>query len=349
MYFILDSNQYSERGDAINAYSYAKALKEIYDIDSTLTYNANGPNNFMVLDFLKKSGLNLFGYSSEQDFRAFVSKSPATHTYFYKKGVYDARWAPRTKNLIHAVFGHFEPHGDVYAYISDTMHRLVLSRRKHPWDKKSFEILRSSRECPFSPSTSTPVTWVPFIVDPPSPSTPPRFRELFSIPTGKRVIGRIGGWDQMDDPDVWDAIARIILKSSNVHFVFINTKPHIKSDRITYVNGIYISGSMKADFFSICDLTINARLQGESFGFAICESLFYGVPVLAPSTARNPSMDPHHISVLSESKYLYDDSFDFEIKLERLLDEDRDSQQLKDKVSKYSKKVVMQRFESEFF
>ena len=61
----------------------------------------------------------------------------------------------------------------------------------------------------------------------------------------------------------------------------------------------------KWQFYDACNLLLNCRISGESFGFTIVEPLMVNKPVLAPSILRNRTMDQNQISILKYAGLLY--------------------------------------------
>jgi hypothetical protein len=346
--FLLDSVGYSERGDSTNARSYYYALKDLLGIESVLTFNANAPNNnFLVIDSLKRAGIPLFAYSCQSDLHAFARKEGITHAYFYKAGFYDDRWVAGVKNCVHAVFNVFQPHGDVYAYLSEWLFREQFKKSSVPWPEQHFREIQSSSGSPYLPRLNQGIGWVPPIVSPQSPSNPDQFRSHLAIPRSAKVVGRIGGFTKFEDPAAQKAVIDILGLSGSIYFIFVNTRPFYTHERIIYLDPI-IDEKQKADFFCACDLTINGRLGGESFGFGICESLFYGIPVIGPSRLRNPEMDAHHIDILEPMGLLYSDTESLVELILAQIENPFSKDTLRALVDKFSPMNVIKRFESTF-
>jgi hypothetical protein len=348
MRFLLDSVGYCERGDAVNARQLHFALKNILGIDSVLTYGANTPhNNFRVLHSLKQEGIPLFAYSNLEDLHQFAKSGGFTHAYILKAGFYDGQWVRGVKNCVHSVFNVLQPHGDVFAYVSEWLFKAQFSKTTIPWPEDHFRAIQEQSGNPYFPSLSQPIGWVPHIVNPPESKNSVGFRERLGIPRGAKVIGRIGGRTTFDDPAAHEAVKQILAERKDVFAVFVNTNRFYESDRTIYVDE-YISEDDKADFFSNCDVTINGRLGGESFGFSVCESLFYGVPCLAPALVRNPCMDAHHVEILSESGLLYEGQADLKVKIQSALDSQADRDSFQAFVKKFSPSHVISQFHSVF-
>jgi hypothetical protein len=346
--FILDSVGYCERGDAVNARSYYYALRDLLGIPSVLTFDANAPhNNFSVIDALKREGIPLFAYSSQADLHAFAKREQISHAYFYKAGFYDERWVPGVRNCVHAVFNVLQPHGDVYAYLSEWLFREQFKKTAIPWPEDQFRQIQAVSGSSYFPNLGQGIGWVPPIVSPPSPSNPAGFRSRLAIPKSAKVVGRIGGMTTFEDPEAQRAVISILNQNPSIYFVFVNTAPFYQHERIRYVDAI-ISDKDKADFFCACDLTLNGRLGGESFGFGVCESLYYGVPVIGPALSRNPNMDAHHVDLLSALNLLYSDADSLVALMLAQIESPVSKELLRSVVEKFSPANVMSQFRSVF-
>lgn len=350
-HFILESNQYSERGDAVNARNIHLALKKYLGIDSVLAFNATSPNNRpKVLQSFIDDGIPIFGYGSQKELNDFARSHHITHSYLLKSGRYDHRWVADTKNCVHAVFNRqHEPHGDVYAYVSEWLYEQQLQHKEFWWPRRLARFKKIQRESgsPYFPSKKMPFSWVPHIVDPPKPRDPVAFRERLAISKGKKIIGRIGGHSEFNDPVALEAVSEILEAEESVFFVFVNTRQFVSHPRALFINE-YISEQEKADFYAVCDLTLNCRLMGESFGFSICESLFYGIPVIGPGLARNAKMDAHHVSLLEPLDLLYDSKASLKEKIRQLLENKMSPDRLSAVVGKFAPEPVIKRFQEVF-
>ena len=97
-----------------------------------------------------------------------------------------------------------------------------------------------------------------------------------------------------------------------------------------------------------CDVLVNGRKMGESFGFSVVEPLSVGKPVIAPDVIRNIRMDKHHIQLLKPFNLLYKNAAHFS----RLLDEELASPTepvaLQASAATFSQSRVMTRFKDVF-
>jgi len=187
----------------------------------------------------------------------------------------DGRKRPLTltagRSGIHVVFRHFEPHGDVYAYVSDWLAGWM-----------------SGGQAPA----------VPHIVDLPEENGSIR-REL-NIPDGAFVVGRYGGYDQFNIPFAQQAVAEALERRSNLHFLFVNTEKFLSHPRALFLPPV-VAREDKARFIASCDAGLNAKKIGESFGLAIAEFMMFGKPVFSWAGG----MDQNHVAMTPKREWLY--------------------------------------------
>ena len=311
--FLLHSNQFSERGDSVDLISMALALRKYAEIDSIITFPKDDPrNNDTRVREAISLGLNVFQYKSRTQLEELIRKERITHNYVFSGGgpnepSYtnngDSHWRLLdTKHITRVVFRNYQPHGDYYLYVSEWLYK---------WSR------RSPRRILARKPADTLVSWLPHIVDP-QPGNGRGFRQSLSIPSDGKVIGRIGGFDQFDDPAAQLAILDILRDNPQVWFVAVNTQPFAKHERLLYLP--VLERSAVWDFYDACDVLLNGRLMGESFGFSIAEPLSLGKPVVAPHWIRNPLMDKNHYVLLKSSGLIYFNSIDLRDKLASALD-----------------------------
>lgn len=258
-------------------------------------------NHIPSIDEMKKLGIEIELYKDFESLKSIANSYGISHSLFVHDGRYNNLWIPNTKHLVYAVFNHFEPHGHVYAYVSQWLFKHAL-RKKVGRSPNSILTEQSETDSPFSIDKTTKVTWVPHTVIP-LEGDGKYFKSYFGIPDGFFLIGRIGGYTEFNDPLIHEGLMRLVESDDSIYVVLINTRPFYLHPRIKYIG--FISENLKWDFYAACDLFLNGRLMGESFGFSIVEPLMLGKPIIAPSPIRNRKMDRHHAQILHKSKLLY--------------------------------------------
>lgn len=267
-------------------------LKKFFQIESLVVApTRNSHSEIRVRELLKKD-IRLRFYSDQADLRAIAKAFKATHSYFLIDGRKSDLWIPDTRHISHSVFRHFEPHGDIYAYVSKWlyMNAIGLRRRLTPRDEYFETTLGYQSE-----KVRTKITWVPHTVVPIS-RPKGEFRKKYGIPSRAILICRIGGYNQFDDSAARAALVELADKYEEFFFVFVNTDKFMEGPNVKYLQGL--SERDKWAMYTDGDLFINGRSMGETFGFSIIEPLSVGKPVLAPDVLRHPRMDAHHIQIL---------------------------------------------------
>ena len=310
------SEQLGIRGTEVALYDYAKYNRELLGNESVIIYPSNAGNNDPSIKVKFSKQFSVYGYYDHRDINTICDIENLDAVYYIKSGQNDGKNSNR-KNLIHAVFRAYDPHGDRYAYISKWLSDHVNKIAKA--------------------STS----YVPHIVTLPEPND--NFRQKWNIPQNALVIGRYGGAEQFDIPFTKEAIATYVNQNSNCYFVFVSTFKFIDHPRVLFLPPI-LDLQEKANFINTCDAMIHARAMGESFGLAICEFLYGNKPVFA----WNGGHDAHHRVVLDDTGLLYNGREDLLQKFEMLADGHYSNIEWKKLVIPFSPENVMKQFNKVF-
>lgn len=313
MRLLFHSNQLCLRGTSVAMFDYARFNQSILGNESFITYDLKSRFNDRrgISKFCDEFPNRVFPYENISDINSICDRLSIDSCYLIKGGENDGLLTNR-KNLVHAVFQTHQPHGDVYAYVSEW-----LSKRM------------TDGSCPF----------VPHIVHLPKPTG--MVRKQFGIPSDAIVFGRYGGMDQFDISFVKEAVVEYVNVNRNCWFLFMNTIPFTNHPRILFMDGVY-DLQLKSNFIESCDAMIHGREMGESFGLAICEFLHGNKPVLA----WNGGTDQHHIDILRGCGTLYSDK---NALIQMMHDVKKFSDERYDKlVSQFSPLSVMEKFHKVF-
>jgi hypothetical protein len=165
--------------------------------------------------------------------------------YIIKAGNYDGQISKICKTVVHCVFNYNEPHGNVYAAVSNHVGKLVVPHIVY---------LPESRE---------------------------NMRKILDIPEDALVFGRYGGFDQFDITYVHNVVQNVAINFSNIYFLFMNTKKFCPElPNIIHIDKI-IDLDKKVAFINSCDAMLWARTGGETFGLSIAEFSIKNKPVIA--------------------------------------------------------------------
>lgn len=259
----------NERGMSVALHDYARGVQEHLGHEAVVFYNARKSAPSVV----EKIGrtVRMVPVPPESDPRRVSEPLGLDFCYHIREGRAGPLNIAAERSGVHVVFRHFEPHGDVYAYVSDWLADWMSGGR--------------------APA-------VPHIVDLPEPEG--NMRAELGLPAEAHVVGRYGGLDQFNLPFAQKAVAEALEKRSNLHFVFVNTERFIDHPRALFLPPI-VAPEEKARFIATCDAGLNAKKIGESFGLAIAEFLMQGKPVYSWAGG----MDRNHVVMTPERDWIY--------------------------------------------
>ena len=318
MKIIFHENQLSFRGTSNAIYNYAYYNQCYLDNESIILYNKNNENNLdSAIERFQKE-FKVIGYENTNELEEIVVKEKVDLFYAIKSGTLDNIVVKNCKMAVHAVFKNYQPHGDVYAYVSE-------------WLAKEM--------------TGGKLPFVPHMID--IYNTDENLRAKLSIPKDAIVFGRHGGNNTFDIKFVKQVVKSIALKRKDVYFLFLGTKPFVfKTILRPYKNIIFLPPSVDSEYISTfintCDAYLHARKQGESFGIAIGEFSIKNKPVFTWSQCREKS----HLEILGDKAIVYDNKND----LKKLINDFKpDPKKQWDAYSKqFNPKVVMDKFKEVF-
>ena len=275
----------SFRGTTTAVFDYAYYNEKLLNNDSIICYNksilnAGDDENFSKkydIVELFKSNFDVIEYESKLDLISKLDARNCDTVYTLKAGFNDGNIVEGKKNLIHATFNFYQPHGNVYAYVSD-------------WLSKT----ASGGSCPV----------VPHIVDLKQTGFI-NIRRKLGISEDKIIFGRYGGFDQFDIGMVYEMINFIVSFDPTLVFLFVNTRKFIDHPNVHFLSPI-LTKQEKIDFISSCNAMIHARSDGESFGLSICEFLALNKPVISFGGGR----DKNNVDLLSKYGMIYNNQYE---------------------------------------
>lgn len=292
MVVFFHANLLSLRGTDVALYDYACHNEDLLHNKSIIIVPKRDDHEKSVVARFSKR-FPLYFYSTDEERHDIVKQLHGDVFYAIKAGYNDNVLVKGVRNCIHAVFKYHEPHGDVYAYVSEWL---------------AFD--QSAGKLP----------WVPHMVS--LPATSDDLRNSLSIPHDAIVFGRYGGPDTFDIPFAQKAVVDLIRKREDVFFLFMNTNPfypdiETKSfldkamnslslrKKINEKQLIHLKGNdsllYKAMFINSCDAMLHARLRGETFGLAVAEFSSLNKPVFTYSLSDEKA----HLQALGDKAMLY--------------------------------------------
>jgi hypothetical protein len=260
--------QFDQRGSSTAMLDYALALKKHCGIDPILF--GSKPRTTVSMDNF--SGFRYHLYESPNELPHLVDREKLDFLYLLRAGANDDVTPTNCKTGVHCVFSMAQPHGSVYAGVSE-------------WLAKHFQ-----KEL-----------WVPHIID--LKRTDETLREVLRIPQTDFVVGRLGGYNQFDIPFVRNAVCRVLEERKDFWAIFLNTEPFVVHPRAKFIP-FQLDLSYKSRFINTCDAMIHARSDGETFGLAVGEFSSFNKPVLTYDAPYDWYMRAH-IHMLGEKAILY--------------------------------------------
>jgi len=330
MRVLFHCEQLNYRGVTNSVYDYARHNQEILGNESVIVYSSTNPSGKDtgsspdVVNKFKES-FNVLQYDSNEHLNDIASNydfcySQRAGLRTDMKGVVQLPIVTSTKFGVHCVFQYHDPHGDVYAYISE-------------WLSKNIAKTYNGPVYPF----------VPYIVELPQPNYD--VRATIGIPKNKLVFGRHGGINTFDIPFVKNVISRIVSERDDIVFLFLNTEQFMSHPNVIHIDPIF-SRQAISNYIYACDAMLHARDLGESFGLAISEFLYFDKPVLA----WDGGFDRNHVEMLSGYNCLYGENDDDETECYNMVVNfrDRPKQDFRKIVEPFTPKNVMQKFSDVF-
>lgn len=325
MNVLFHAEQLNYRGTTNSIVDYARYNQEILGNESIIVYNSTIPilglDTGSIPEVIEKfkSQFKVLEYTSNDQLNDIASNYDVCYSQRAGQKV-DMGGAvlpiiTSTKFGVHCVFQYHDPHGDVYAYISEW-----LSNNVH-----------KAYGAPLYP-------FVPYIVDLPEPTL--NFREIVGIPKNKLVFGRHGGYNTFDVPFVKQTIAKILSQRDDIVFLFLNTEKFLNHPNVIHINPVF-DRNMTSNFIHACDAMLHARNLGESFGLAVSEFLYHNKPVLT----WEGGFDRNHIQMLEDYRTVYSEQtlYDMIVNFRSLPKQDFQSI-----VQPFSPKNVMNKFSEVF-
>ena len=238
--------------------------------------------------------------------------------YAIKNGDNDGVVTKECKTAVHAVFKHFEPHGDVYAYVSQWLAD-EMTNGKYPF--------------------------VPHMVNF-TEDTDEDLRKQLSIPVSAKVFGYYGGAQSFNIQFAQETVDEIAHKYKDIYFLFMGVDSFVKNRwwRQKSENIIFLPPSSdvlyKLKFINTCNALLHARERGETFGITVAEFALKGKPVI--TFADSP--EKAHLIELDNSAYLYKNSME----LKQIILDTELSQSARESYEKFLPKPVMEKFKNSF-
>ncbi|MEM5582174.1 hypothetical protein WNZ15_06895 [Roseibium sp. AS2] len=302
----------NERGMSVALHDYALGVQNELGHEAFVFYSPAKSTPSVVEKF--GQSVTLVPVQPGDDSRRVSDPFKLDFCYYIREGRVAPLGISAERSGVHTVFRHFEPHGDIYAYVSEWL---------ADW--------MSGGLAPF----------VPHIVD--LPLSDDTLRETLGIPHDAFVVGRYGGHDQFNIPFARKAAGEALARRSDLHFLFVNTEKFIDHPRALFLPPI-VEAREKSRFIATCDAGLNAKKIGESFGLAIAEFLMAGKPVFSWAGG----MDRNHVVMTPKPDWIYRTRRDLLRLLTDYTPTHSDAELARTSVTDFLPGPVMQRFDEVF-
>ena len=273
----IHSEQFDGRGTGKAPYDYGVALQEIYGHEP-IFITSKHPMNEGLKKINEKFKSVLYESTDPNGIRdelsRIIDREKLDFLYMVKSGQNDHKTPSNCKTGIHCVFLMTEPHGNVYAGVSE-----FIAKR---FGKTEY---------------------VPHIIKNYSPTE--NLRKKLNIPEDALIIGRCGGFDTFNVEFAKNAVKTILNHRKDLYFIFQSTKNFYEHERVIYLPWVETEQE-KFNFIHTCDAMIHARHGGESFGLAIGEFSVANKPVITWSGINDTiPHDKNHIAILNDKAIVY--------------------------------------------
>jgi hypothetical protein len=288
MKIAIHSNQFDGRGTGKTPYDYGVALRDILGHEVVYITTHDDPN-----EGLPRIGKEfpVFQYNGnanrapavdvKRQIEKIVSDQKIDFVQMMKSGANDFINPENCKTGTHYIFDGKQPHGNVFAAVSNALAR-------------KFGL----------------TAYVPHIIQRIEPNKD--IRAALNIPKDALVIGRHGGKESFDLAFVHRAVEQVLKTRKDVYFLFLSTNPFINHERAIFFP--WVSNEIGIfNFINACDVMLHARHMGETFGLSVGEFSVSNKPVITWSGKMpwsgeiNTGYDTAHLDHLGNKALLYDD------------------------------------------
>ncbi len=275
MKILFHTNQLTLRGTEIAVFDYACYNEEILNNNSIIAVRRSGMHHPQAVEKFHKR-FQVVYYDTLPQLQKFAEEEKVDIFYAIKSGENDGIVLQGVKNCIHTVFMRYDPHGDIYAYVSEWLSKVI---------------------------SGGTMPYVPHIVH--LPNVDGDLRRELNIPERATVFGRYGGWETFDIPFAKYLVESIAAENPDIYFLFMNTENFgKKKDNIIFLKGA-ADMEYKAKFIKTCDAMLHARFGGESFGISCGEFSIFNKPVITCNAGFVPERS--HIDILGNKGIYYED------------------------------------------
>lgn len=264
MKIVFHTPQIDVRGSCVSLYDYAHYNETILKNNSIIITPKNARHqDIAVYKFAQR--FKILYYSTHEEMEKLIKDCDIFYTIKYGKK--DKIISKNIKTVVHCVFDLSEPHGDVYAAVSDTL-------------AKKFGTTK----------------FVPHMIGLKPSRTGDNMRHKLGIPDDAVVFGRHGGQDTFDLEIARSAIIHVVQDFNHIHFVFVNTPRFCNHPRVHHIDKI-VDLDEKNKFIMTCDAHLECGSLGHTFGISMGEFSINNKPIIA---YNGPVWNTNHFTILKD-------------------------------------------------
>ena len=267
---VFHTEQIDVRGTCNAVFYYAHYNEVLLNNKSVILSKLNNSfNDPIALEMFNKRFEMLF-YTNADEIPELIKDYDII--YEIKYGLNNGLVYNNIKHCVHAVFDMSQPHGDVFAGVSETLAK--------KFNKTLF---------------------VPHMIGLKPSMTKENLRKKMDIPEDAIVFGRYGGNDTFNLDFAKNAIKRVVRDRKDIYFILINTPIFDDHPQIIFLNKI-IDDVDKNKFILSCDAGLECGYLGHTFGIAIGEFSVNN----KPNICYNGSLwNRCHLDILGEKGGIY--------------------------------------------
>ena len=279
MKILFHENELNYRGTSIALFDYADFNEKYLGNESVIIYDKNCKTNHSLGIEKFKKRFEVLEYSDFKEVEVLIKKNNIELFYAIKNGYDDGIRTNECKSVVHSVFKYFEPHGDVYAYVSQWLAE-EMTLGKYPY--------------------------VPHMVNFEQEVTEDLRAEL-NIPKNAKVFGYFGGAASFNISFAQKTVEEIARKYKDYYFIFMGVDSFVKEKwwKSPLKNVIFLEPNadltQKLKFINTCDALLHARERGETFGITVAEFALKNKPII--TFADSP--EKAHLMELKNKAYYY--------------------------------------------
>lgn len=282
MKIAIHCNEFDGRGQGKVPYDYGVAIRNFLNHE-VVFITANTHNN-QGLDIIRKE-FECFLYEKETEASStkyniehIISSKKIDFLHMIKSGDNDFLTPQNCYTGIHCVFTMTQPHGNVYAGVSEWLARVYGK-----------------------------LEYVPHIIQNYTPTE--NIRKKLNITENALIVGRHGGLNTFNIPFVKQAISDILKYRNDIFFIFLSTEKFIDHERVFFIPWVKTEQE-KFNFIHSCDIMLHGRMDGETFGLSVAEFSVANKPVLTWNGKQN-GCNVHgysqcHLEILNNKAITYE-------------------------------------------